>query len=228
LLDPVAADTVVSSSGLFDKRERACDKTGVKPGSIAQLYAEGILSVCKFYVESPLHCAADITKNDLKKHILSMMSCQQSLRMNLPIKLLLAAAMLSAAVLPATLGQNYAAAQSATATAQDIVGTWQGTLHIAQANRDLRVVIKIAKADGGYKTTFYSIDQGSQSIVASKTSFENGELKFSIDVASANYEGKTSADGKTIAGNWKQGASSLPLNLTRATADTEWAIQEPL
>lgn len=44
--------------------------------------------------------------------------------------------------------------------AQDITGTWQGTL---QAGRELRTVIKISKADGGgLKAVMYSIDQSGQ------------------------------------------------------------------
>lgn len=216
-------------SRLVDERERACDELVVQSGNEAQIYAEGILNVCKFYVESPLSCAAGVTGADLKKRIQRIMSRQQSLRLNWRMKLLLAAAMLLAVALPVTLGINHAAAQSAAASAQDIVGTWQGTLHIAQANKDLRIVIKIAKADGGgYKATFYSIDQGGQAITVSKTNFENGELTFSIELIGGKYDGKISADGKTITGNWTQGASELPLNLTRATADSEWAIPEPV
>ena len=41
------------------------------------------------------------------------------------------------------------------------------------------------------------------------------------------YEGKLSADGKTITGNWTQGPTPLPLNLTRATPETEWTIPPP-
>src|SRR5580658_3876970 len=45
-------------------------------------------------------------------------------------------------------------------SAPDITGTWQGTLSIPQANRELRTVVKISKADGGgLKGMFYSIDQ---------------------------------------------------------------------
>ena len=50
------------------------------------------------------------------------------------------------------------AAAPAANEAQNIADTWQGTLH---AGRDLRIVAKISKADGGgYKGDFYSIDQG--------------------------------------------------------------------
>jgi uncharacterized protein (TIGR03435 family) len=40
------------------------------------------------------------------------------------------------------------------------------------------------------------------------------------------YEGKLSGDGKTLNGTWTQG-SALPLDLTRATPETEWAIPPP-
>ena len=64
-----------------------------------------------------------------------------------------------AAPAPAPAGQNPATPASAT----DIVGTWQGTLHIPQANRDLRIENKISKDDkGNLKVVDYSIDQGSQ------------------------------------------------------------------
>jgi hypothetical protein len=40
----------------------------------AQVYAEGILSVCRFYVESPLECASGISGSDLKRRIVRIMS----------------------------------------------------------------------------------------------------------------------------------------------------------
>lgn len=120
------------------------------------------------------------------------------------------------------------ASQASPASAQDIAGIWQGTLHIAQANRDLRVVNKITKNDkGALKITMYSIDQGGQPIDASKITFDGGVLKYSIEAISGTFEGKMSADGKTIAGTWSQGPLSLPLNLERANPDTAWPIPEP-
>lgn len=135
---------------------------------------------------------------------------------------------MSAQAAPATTPPPAASAASP-ASATEIAGVWQGTLHIVQVNRDLRIVNKITKNDKGVlKVAFYSIDQGGgQSIEASKTSFDGGVLKYSIDAISGTYEGKMSADGKTIDGTWTQGPTSFPLNLVRTNPDTAWPIPEP-
>ena len=114
------------------------------------------------------------------------------------------------------------------APAQDVVGVWQGTMHISQANRDVRTVVKVAKTSSGeVQTTLYMIDQGGQPITANKTTFEGGVLKYSILAGAATYEGKMSDDGKTITGTFAQGPVSLPLTLARTTPDTAWPIPEP-
>ena len=130
----------------------------------------------------------------------------------------------AAAPASAPAGQTIAAP----ASALDIVGVWQGTLHIAQANRDLRTVVKMTKtSSGALQATFYSIDQGGQSITANQTSFEGGVLKYSMVAMGVTYEGKMSDDGKTITGTFAQGPMTLPLVLARTTPDTAWPIPEP-
>lgn len=110
----------------------------------------------------------------------------------------------------------------------EIVGIWQGTLHLAQVNQDMRAEIKIANdSKDGYKATFYSIDQGGQPMVAARTQFKNGVLSFSIDFLQVKYEGKMSADGKTITGIWTQGPNTMALSLERTSADAAWPIPEP-
>jgi uncharacterized protein (TIGR03435 family) len=103
---------------------------------------------------------------------------------------------------------------------QSIADTWQGTIH---PGRDLRLVIKISKADdGGYKSVFYVIDQNGDEHPATKTTLDGSNLKLTLPMG-GTYEGKLSGDGKTITGTWTMGPP-LPLTLTRATPETEWTI----
>ncbi|MBZ5609399.1 MAG: TIGR03435 family protein [Acidobacteriia bacterium] len=109
--------------------------------------------------------------------------------------------------------------------AQSITGTWQGTL---QAGRDLRTVIKISTSEKDtLKAVMYSIDQGGQGIPANAVTLQGSSVKIAIPGIGGTYEGKLSADGNSITGTWTQGPRPLPLNLTRATAETAWTIPEP-
>jgi len=98
---------------LVEERERACDETVVQSGNVAQIYAEGILNVCKFYVESPLPCAAGVTGSDLKKRILRIMTMPKRIQLTWRTKSLLALAALIAVALPVVFGLERAAAQAA-------------------------------------------------------------------------------------------------------------------
>jgi uncharacterized protein (TIGR03435 family) len=129
----------------------------------------------------------------------------------------------------AATGNSPAPVAVAGARPNDIAGIWQGTMHIPQANRDLRIEIKIVEVEGGaYKTTFYNIDQNGMSTVASKTTFADGALTFTIDMVGGKYEGKMNADHATIQGAWTQGAGSIALNLARTTPEDAWPIPEQL
>ena len=107
---------------------------------------------------------------------------------------------------------------------QDITGTWQGTL---QAGRDLRTVVKVTNENGELKAVLYSIDQGGASMPTSGVTFQGSTLRFTVPGIGAAFEGKLSADGRSMAGTITQGNRPLPLNLTKANADTAWAIPEP-
>ena len=131
-------------------------------------------------------------------------------------------------LVPALSGAHSVAqsAPPAAAPAHKIDDTWQGTLHAGQ--KDLRIVAKITRTDaGGIQAVMYSIDQGGQGIPASSASFADGVLKFAIDAIDGAYEGRLSADGKSIAGTWKQGPNPLALLFERATPETEWTIPAP-
>lgn len=109
---------------------------------------------------------------------------------------------------------------------QELAGTWQGTL--ATPAVQLRVVFKITSApDGKFTGQAFSIDQGGQAIPMNAISVEGRNVKWKMDALSASYEGSFAADGNTIEGSFTQGPMPRPLNLSRATPQTAWAIPEP-
>jgi uncharacterized protein (TIGR03435 family) len=114
--------------------------------------------------------------------------------------------------------------------AQNITGTWQGTLKVNGPNGDLdrRTVIKISRADNdGLKALFYSIDEDPTPLSATSITLKGSALKVSITALNLVFEGTLGGDGNTISGRWTQGANALPLNLVRATDQTAWTIPEP-
>jgi non-heme chloroperoxidase len=106
--------------------------------------------------------------------------------------------------------------------AQDIAGSWQGTL---QAGKGLRTILKVSKAEsGGWSALFYSIDQTTDGMPVTSITLQSSTLKFSIDAIHGSYEGKLGPDGTSISGTWTQGSQSNPLNFQRATKETAWSI----
>lgn len=111
--------------------------------------------------------------------------------------------------------------------AQDMVGTWQGTLK-APNGKELKMVSKISRAaTEKLAATFYSIDQGGQAIPAGAVTQQGAALKIDIPAIGGSYEARLSGDGNTLTGTFNQGAP-LPLVLVRATPETAWTIPEPL
>jgi len=100
--------------------------------------------------------------------------------------------------------------------AQDMVGTWQGTLKNAKG-KELRLVGKISKAaNEKLAATFYSIDQGGQPIPAGAVTQQGTNIKIDIPAIGGTYEGKLSADNNSLTGTWTQGPSAFPLTLKAA------------
>src|SRR5262249_44217189 len=54
---------------LLEARERACDEEVLQAGQEPEVYAQGILNVCKFYLESSPVCAAGVTGSNLGRRI---------------------------------------------------------------------------------------------------------------------------------------------------------------
>ena len=91
---------------LVEERERACDDAVLSVVADARVYAEGILNVCKFYLESPLVCVAGVTGSNLKRRIEQIMAHRIARNMDLGRKLLLAVAGLAAVAAPIVIGMT--------------------------------------------------------------------------------------------------------------------------
>jgi bla regulator protein blaR1 len=89
---------------LVDERERACDEEVLKLGNEPHAYAEGILQVCEFYLESPLVCVSGVTGSNLKERIEAIMIHRAARKLDLGRKLLLAIAGATAIAGPLVMG----------------------------------------------------------------------------------------------------------------------------
>jgi bla regulator protein blaR1 len=89
---------------LVEERERACDESVLARGSEPQVYAEGILNVCKSYLESPLRCISGVTGSDLKKRIHAILSARVAGDLNFARKFVLALAAVAAFASPIFVG----------------------------------------------------------------------------------------------------------------------------
>src|SRR5438477_1762840 len=89
---------------LVEERERACDEEVLESGSDRHVYAESILKICEFCVESPLDCVSGVTGADLEKRIVRIMTEGLARRLNFSRKLLLSLGGLVVVVLPVVFG----------------------------------------------------------------------------------------------------------------------------
>jgi bla regulator protein BlaR1 len=89
---------------LMEERERACDEEVLRIGGDPQDYAEGIVTVCKFYLRSPLVCVSGVTGSNLKRRVEAIMLNRAAESISLGQKLVLCAAGVLAVTLPLTIG----------------------------------------------------------------------------------------------------------------------------
>jgi uncharacterized protein (TIGR03435 family) len=111
--------------------------------------------------------------------------------------------------------------------AQDLAGTWQGTM-TAQSGKGMRIVLKIAKADNALSGTVYSIDINGKPYRTGPIRVQDGNVKFEVpgigNAFGGQYTGKLSADGASISGTWTQDSTPLPLNLKHVSDAAAWEI----
>jgi uncharacterized protein (TIGR03435 family) len=89
---------------LIEERERACDEAVLSLGSEPLDYAEGILTVCRSFVESPLSLVSGVTGANLKKRIHAILTGRIAADLNFAKKLALAAAAIATVASPIAVG----------------------------------------------------------------------------------------------------------------------------
>ncbi len=93
---------------LVEERERACDEDVLRRGNEPLVYAEGILHICKIYLESPLRCVSGVTGSHLKKRIQAILAGRVAADLNFAKKVILAVAGIGVLAVPLVAGMMHA------------------------------------------------------------------------------------------------------------------------
>lgn len=89
---------------LLAERERACDESVLASGHDPEVYAGGILKVCRFCIQSPMAYVSGISGADLGLRVRQIMTAEAARDVGAAKRLLLAGACTMALVLPVTAG----------------------------------------------------------------------------------------------------------------------------
>ncbi|HUY95202.1 MAG TPA: M56 family metallopeptidase [Terracidiphilus sp.] len=146
---------------LIEERERACDEAVVLESGAAETYAEGILNVCRFYLESPAACVAGVTGADLKERIVRIMTGKVARNLSAGRKLLLASIAAIAVVVPVLSGMAWARQQPAQQqTATDTSKPLQFEVVSIKAHKDegMRMMIGTRFLPDGFTAEGWPLD----------------------------------------------------------------------
>jgi beta-lactamase regulating signal transducer with metallopeptidase domain len=91
---------------LIRERESACDEAVIESGCSPEAYAEGILNVCKFYLQLPIACAAGVAGADLQRRIQAIMTPRRLRRLSTVGAVLISSTALATLILPVALGAD--------------------------------------------------------------------------------------------------------------------------
>jgi len=89
---------------LVAERERACDENVLAAGHDPEVYAGGILKVCKFCIQSPLACAPGASGADLKRRVREIMTVPAAVDLSAAKRMLLAGAATAVLITPILTG----------------------------------------------------------------------------------------------------------------------------
>ena len=107
--------------------------------------------------------------------------------------------------------------------AQDITGSWQGTITAPQGTPH-RIILRVIHGDGGaFKARIYSIDQDFTGDWVDSMTVHDSTVRFAVGMLQLSYDGKLSSDGETITGTWIQGGST-PFTFQKTTLAAAWPL----
>jgi uncharacterized protein (TIGR03435 family) len=89
---------------LVDERERACDEEVLRLGNEPRTYAEGILTICRLCLSSPLTSVPGVASSNLRKRIEEIMSGRMQGNLGFAKKLLMAVAGAASVAAPVLVG----------------------------------------------------------------------------------------------------------------------------
>ncbi len=91
-------------SRMVEERELACDEEVLRMGCEPSDYVEGILTVCRLYVESPLPCISGVTGADVKRRLRAILAANIADELSVARKMTLTAIGLAVFAVPILIG----------------------------------------------------------------------------------------------------------------------------
>jgi beta-lactamase regulating signal transducer with metallopeptidase domain len=161
-------------SRLIVERERACDEAVVESGRDRHTYAEGILMVCRHYVEPP-RCSASVSGGSLRKRIEAIMTAPLLNRLSFAKKCALVAAAFGFVAGPLAVGAGsspaltHAAGTAALETKHYRSDEWGFQLDVPQS---WVVMPPVSSNSPGEVIRFLSREEGNHNLIVFRSPFD--------------------------------------------------------
>lgn len=107
------------------------------------------------------------------------------------------------------------ASSSSISRSQSLGGHWQGSLR-SSPFVEMRLALVIEEGPvGTWQGLIISLDQGGARVPLTALSEEGGAVHLAVESLGGTFDGRLSADGSQIAGEWKQGGGAVSLAFER-------------
>jgi beta-lactamase regulating signal transducer with metallopeptidase domain len=205
---------------LVEERERACDEAVLELGGEPQVYAESIVKVCQFYLESPLACVAGVTGSDLKRRMERIMSKKIGSNLTTWRKAMLAGLGAAAVLAPIAVGLMNAPVGRAQ-SGEGVTGRWAGKAIATSPDGHTEAILLNLKQTGSSVTG--AVVGGKSEVPISNGHLEGDQIslevgpqaRFELRLANGHLAGDVTIQAKDGSGSLK-----LKADLTRAEVVT--------